>query len=127
MNFSFENFVPILCWLQENPERFYLDSISNESQATSVMSTIEILSTHALDEEYLGQRSTPNWSNDPRVLAAFEKFTKKTKEIEVLIQARNSDKSLKNRTGPVQIPYELLLPTSTPGMTGKGVPNSVSI
>jgi hypothetical protein len=113
--------------LQDDPERFYLDSISNVTQATSVMSTIELLSTHALDEEYLGQRSTPNWSNDPKVLDAFEKFSLKTKEIEVLIQERNNDKSLKNRLGNVKIKYELLLPTSGPGMTGKGVPNSVSI
>lgn len=113
--------------LQQNPERFYLDSISNETQATSVMSTIEILSTHALDEEYLGQRATPNWSNDARVLAAFGKFGKKTKEIEAEIARRNEDASLKNRSGPVKLAYELLVPTSKPGMTGKGVPNSVSI
>jgi hypothetical protein len=113
--------------LQKDPERFYLDSISSETQATSVMSTIEILSTHALDEEYLGQRNTPNWSNDERVLAAFAKFSQKMKDVEELIHARNADKSLKNRTGPVQLPYELLLPTSSPGLTGKGVPNSVSI
>ncbi|KAG0619453.1 hypothetical protein M758_4G141400 [Ceratodon purpureus] len=113
--------------LQKNPERFYLDSISNQSQATSVMATIEILSTHALDEEYLGQRLTPNWSNDPNVLAAFAKFSGKVNDIEDLIHSRNADKSLKNRSGLVQLPYELLLPTSTPGLTGKGVPNSVSI
>lgn len=114
--------------LQEDPERFFLDSISNETQATSVMSTIEILSTHALDEEYLGQRQTPNWSNDERVLSAFAKFSDKMTEITQLINARNADKSLKNRTGPVQMPYELLIPKSdTAGLTGKGVPNSVSI
>ena len=114
--------------LQKDPERFFLDSISNETQAASVMSTIEILSTHALDEEYLGQRQTPNWSNDERVLSAFAKFTDKMTDITQLIHARNADKSLKNRTGPVKMPYELLLPKSdTPGLTGKGVPNSVSI
>jgi hypothetical protein len=113
--------------LQKDPERFYLDTVSNETQATTVMSTIEILATHALDEEYLGQRSNPNWSSDPKVLSAFDKFTNKIGDIEKLIQSRNADKSLKNRSGPVQIPYELLFPTSGPGLTGKGVPNSVSI
>lgn len=113
--------------LQTNPERFYLDSISNESQATSVMATIEILSTHALDEEYLGQRLTPNWSNDPRVLSAFAKFSGKMDDVEDLIHSRNADTSLKNRCGAIQLPYELLLPTSSPGLTGKGVPNSISI
>lgn len=113
--------------LQQYPERFFLDSISNESQATSVMATIEILSMHAIDEEYLGQRLTPNWSNDARVLAAFATFSAKMNDVESLINSRNADPSLKNRSGPVQLPYELLLPTSTPGLTGKGVPNSISI
>jgi len=113
--------------MQKDPERFYLDSISNVLQATSVMSTLEILSTHALDEEYLGQRHTPNWSNDDKVLKAFDKFSKRTQEIEQLIHERNSNPKLKNRVGPVQLPYELLLPTSTPGLTGKGVPYSISI
>jgi hypothetical protein len=113
--------------MQKDPERFYLDSISNVLQATSVMSTLEILSTHALDEEYLGQRHTPNWSNDDKVLKAFDKFSKRTQEIEHLIHERNSNPKLKNRVGPVQLPYELLVPTSTPGLTGKGVPYSISI
>lgn len=109
-------------------ERAFLDTVSNRSQATIIMSTLEILSTHALDEEYLGQRVTPNWSNDPKVLNAFNKFSQKMKDIEQLINERNNDKSLKNRTGPVQLPYGLLLPTSpTAGLTGKGVPYSISI
>lgn len=62
-----------------------------------------------------------------QVLSAFDKFTNKIGDIEKLIQSRNADKSLKNRSGPVQLPYELLFPTSGPGLTGKGVPNSVSI
>lgn len=113
--------------LHKNSERFYLDSISNSTQAASIMSTIEILATHAIDEEYLGQRATPNWSNDEKVLNAFAKFTQKMVNVENLIHERNADKSLRNRAGPVQLPYELLIPTSGPGLTGKGVPNSISI
>lgn len=108
-------------------ERTFLDTVSNQLQTTQVMSILEILSTHALDEEYLGQREPPNWSNDPKVLNAFDKFSQKTKDIEQLIHRRNNDKNLKNRVGPVQMPYELLLPTSTAGLTGKGVPYSISI
>ncbi|KAG0566967.1 hypothetical protein KC19_7G100500 [Ceratodon purpureus] len=109
-------------------ERAFLDTISNQSQATIVMGTLEILSTHAVDEEYLGQRVSPNWSNDPKVLDAFAKFSQKIADVEKLIGERNSDKSLKNRTGPVQLPYGLLLPNSpTAGLTGKGVPYSISI
>lgn len=54
--------------LQANPEKFYMETLSNESQATLVMATIEILSTHSSDEEYLGQRNKLNWSNDEKVL-----------------------------------------------------------
>lgn len=61
--------------LQKDPERFYLDTVSNETQATTVMSTIEILATHALDEEYLGQRSNPNWSSDPKVHYLYSFFS----------------------------------------------------
>jgi hypothetical protein len=53
--------------LQDDPLKFYLSSISNQTQATVVMATIEILSTHSADEEYLGQRLLPNWTNDPKV------------------------------------------------------------
>ena len=109
-------------------ERAFLETVSNQSQATQVMSTIEILSTHAIDEEYLGERLTPNWSNDPKVLNAFSKFSQRMKDIEQLITERNSDSSLKNRYGPVKLPYGLLLPNSpSPGLTGKGVPYSISI
>ena len=54
--------------LQRNPEAFYLSTISNETQATVIMTTTEALSTHSSQEEYLGQRSTPNWTSDEEVL-----------------------------------------------------------
>jgi linoleate 9S-lipoxygenase len=109
-------------------EKAFLALVSSQLQATIVMGTLEILSTHALDEEYLGQRVTPNWSDDPKVVNAFNKFSQRIKDVEQLINDRNADKSLKNRTGPVQLPYGLLHPTSpTPGLTGTGVPYSISI
>jgi len=109
-------------------EKAFLATVSNQSQATIVMTTLRNLSGHALDEEYLGQRVTPNWSNNSEVLSAFNKFAEKIKKVEQLINDRNADKSLKNRSGPVQLPYVLLHPTSpTPGITGTGVPYSISI
>lgn len=53
--------------LQRDPEAFYLSMISNETQAAVIMTTTEVLSTHSSHEEFLGQRSRPNWSNDPEV------------------------------------------------------------
>lgn len=53
--------------LQRDPEAFYLSTISNETQATVIMTTTEVLSTHSSHEEFLGQRSTPNWTSDEKV------------------------------------------------------------
>jgi linoleate 9S-lipoxygenase len=67
------------------------------------------------------------------VTEAFERFGTKLKEIEKNITERNQDVGkLKNRSGPAQIPYTLLYPNTSDlshqgGLTGKGIPNSVSI
>lgn len=55
--------------LRRDPEAFYLATISNETQATVIMTTTEVLSTHSSHEQFLGQRSTPHWSSDERVRA----------------------------------------------------------
>jgi hypothetical protein len=144
--------------LQKDPEAFYLSTVSNETQATVIAITTEALSTHANHEEYLGQRATPNWTSDDKVLSsptprfsisrlssnlksrnllkklefmqilgAFHRFQKKIDEIEKLVVQRNQDKRLRHRYGRAQVPYELLHPSSEPGLTGMGVPNSASI
>lgn len=43
------------------------------------------------------------------------------------IMDNNKDEKLKNRVGPVVMPYTLLYPISGPGTTFKGIPNSISI
>ncbi|XP_073393492.1 probable linoleate 9S-lipoxygenase 5 isoform X2 [Physcomitrium patens] len=113
--------------LEQDPEAFYLSTISNETQATVIMTTTEVLSTHSSHEEFLGQRSTPNWTSDEKISAVYGRFQERIGEIEELIKARNQEKRLKNRYGRVQLPYELLYPSSDHGLTGKGVPNSTSI
>ncbi|KAM1095503.1 hypothetical protein EV1_010460 [Malus domestica] len=60
-------------------------------------------------------------------MEAFNKFGKKLAEIEDRITSINNDEKLKSRVGPVKVPYTLLFPTSGGGLTGKGIPNSVSI
>ncbi|KAL5708016.1 linoleate 13S-lipoxygenase [Ranunculus cassubicifolius] len=91
------------------------------------MAIIDILSSHSPDEEYIGGLMEPSWSEDPSIKAAFEKFSGKLKELESIIDARNADPELRNRNGAGIVPYELLKPMSKPGVTGMGVPNSVSI
>ena len=118
--------------LKSNPDGVYLRTITAQLQTLLGVSLIEILSRHSSDEVYLGQRSTPEWTTDSVALEAFEKFGKKLVEIENRIIEMNNDGQWKNRVGPVKVPYTLLYPNTSDnsgigGLTGKGIPNSVSI
>lgn len=113
--------------LETNPDKAFLETITAQFQTLLGISLIEILSRHASDEIYLGQREHPEWTSDKHVLDAFERFGKKLAAIEDRILAMNDDQKWRNRTGPVQVPYTLLFPTSERGLTGRGIPNSISI
>ncbi|KAL5708195.1 linoleate 13S-lipoxygenase [Ranunculus cassubicifolius] len=91
------------------------------------MAVIDVLSTHSPDEEYIGGIIEPSWSDEPMIKAAFEVFAGRLKEMEGIIDARNANPELRNRNGAGIVPYELLKPNSKPGVTGMGVPNSISI
>uniref|UniRef100_A0A0A0KX70 Lipoxygenase domain-containing protein n=1 Tax=Cucumis sativus TaxID=3659 RepID=A0A0A0KX70_CUCSA len=58
---------------------------------------------------------------------AFEKFKANLTDLEKKIDELNQNKDLKNRYGAAIIPYEAMKPRSKPGITGSGVPYSVSI
>ncbi|XP_011041545.1 PREDICTED: lipoxygenase 6, chloroplastic-like [Populus euphratica] len=112
-----------------NPQLTFLSSLPTQLQATKVMATQDPLSTHSPDEEYLGQVSHlhSHWINDHDIVELFNRFSARLEEIEGIIHLRNKDVRLKNRSGAGVPPYELLLPTSGPGVTGRGIPNSISI
>nr|CAP59449.1 lipoxygenase [Momordica charantia] len=113
--------------VESNPEKAFLRTISSQIVALLGLSIIEILSKHASDEVYLGQRASIEWTSDKSAIEAFEKFGKELFEVEDRIMRRNQDVNLKNRAGPVNMPYTLLVPSSTEGLTGRGIPNSISI
>ncbi|XP_021747485.1 probable linoleate 9S-lipoxygenase 5, partial [Chenopodium quinoa] len=118
--------------LESDPERAFLKTITAQFQTLLGVSLIEILSRHSTDEIYLGQRDSPEWTSDAEPLAAFQRFQMKLSDIEKNITERNNDKKLKNRQGPVKVPYTLLYPNTSDyskvgGLTGKGIPNSISI
>ncbi|KAK6243130.1 hypothetical protein QUC31_009539 [Theobroma cacao] len=114
--------------LETNFERVFLKIVTSQLMTLLGVSLIEILSKHSPDEVYLGQRSDPDkWTTDATPLKAFNDFGNKLSQIEQRIIQMNHDKTLKNRSGPVNVPYTLLFPTSESGVTGKGIPNSVSI
>lgn len=110
-----------------NPEKFFLSTIPNQLQATTTMAVVDTLSSHSPDEEYLGERVQTNWTADTKAVEASLRFLSSVKAAEKMINQRNHDSTLKNRTGAGVLPYELLMPTSGPGLTGRGVPNSISI
>ncbi|KAH7298170.1 hypothetical protein KP509_25G030300 [Ceratopteris richardii] len=113
----------------ENPERFYMDMLPSQGVATITMATFESLAHHLEEEEYLGQRSDPQWTSDGRALAALEMFRSNIAAAEAVIEARITAYShLPHRAGPVVMPYTLLTPSSGGvGMTFRGVPNSISM
>eukprot|EP01018_Ginkgo_biloba_P006620 Gb_10646 [translate_table: standard] len=117
---EYQNFV-------SNPQKYFLSSLPTLLQAINTMAVVDTLSTHSPDEEYLGQRHQSTWTSDLQVVDAFHKFSATIQGIDKLIHKRNADMKLRNRNGAGVVPYELLLSTSDPGVTGRGVPNSVSI
>lgn len=113
----------------KDPEYTFMTSLPTQLQATKVMAVQDTLSTHSPDEEYINElhhiHSLPHI--DPEVQKLFEAFHVKLEEIERIIHQRNKNINLKNRCGAGVPPYELFLPSSTPGVTGRGIPNSISI
>nr|BAH57745.1 lipoxygenase [Actinidia arguta] len=118
--------------LESKPDLAYLKTITAQIQTLLGVSLIESLSRHASDEIYLGQRDTAEWTSDAQPLDAFKRFGMKLIEIENRITDRNNNKMWKNRFGPVKVPYTLLYPSTSDakkatGLSGMGIPNSVSI
>lgn len=111
-----------------DPQKYFLSSIPSLLQSTKYMAVVDTLSTHSPDEEYIGERSQASiWTGDAEIVDAFYGFSAEIGKIEKEIDARNRDSKLRNRCGAGVLPYELLAPSSGPGVTCRGVPNSVSI
>ncbi|XP_051146673.1 probable linoleate 9S-lipoxygenase 5 [Andrographis paniculata] len=113
--------------MKTDPEKVFFRTITARMQTLLGIALIELLSRHSTDEVYLGQRETPEWTADAKPKEDFEKFGKRLGEIEEKIERMNSEGKYGNRIGPVKLPYTLLLPTSEPGLTGRGIPNSTSM
>ncbi|XP_068343487.1 linoleate 13S-lipoxygenase 2-1, chloroplastic-like isoform X1 [Pyrus communis] len=116
----FQNFM-------KKPEMALLMCFPSQIQATKVMAILDVLSNHSPDEEYIGGNLESSWAENPVIKAAYERFNGNLKRLEGIIDKRNTNLNLKNRVGAGVVPYELLKPFSTPGVTGMGVPNSISI
>lgn len=110
-----------------DPQKYFLNALPSLLQATKYMAVVDTLSTHSIDEEYIGERQhSSTWSGDAEIVEKFYEFSAEIGRIEKVIDSRNRDKTLRNRCGAGVLPYELLAPSSEPGVTCRGVPNSVS-
>lgn len=111
-----------------DPQKYFFSALPSLLQATKFMAVVDNLSTHSPDEEYLGERHQPStWTGDAEIVEAFYEFSAEIRRIEKEIDEKNTDTKLRNRCGAGVLPYELLAPSSGPGVTCRGVPNSVSI
>ncbi|KAF0891332.1 hypothetical protein E2562_009494 [Oryza meyeriana var. granulata] len=113
-----------------DPHRFFLNAMPGVLEATKFMAVVDTLSTHSPDEEYLGEGRDEGgvpWTADEAAVAAHSMFAADVRRAEETIERRNADHSRKNRCGAGVLPYELLAPSSPPGVTCRGVPNSISI
>lgn len=123
-----ERGTPEYAELESNPDKAFLKTVTSQMLSVLGISLIEILSRHSADEVFLGQRDDSKvWTADAGAREAFERFGKRLEEIEKKFEEMNKDEKLRNRVGPVKMPYTLLYPSSEIGLTGKGIPNSVSI
>jgi hypothetical protein len=111
---------------QANPDKFWLEMISDTFTTVVAMAVFEVVAAHAPDEEYIGQR-TEGWTANEEVEGALKRYQKELEVIDKNIVKRNEDKNLKNRCGEGNFPFELLRPLSKPGVTARGVPNSITV
>ena len=112
----------------EDPQGYLLSSLPDLFETTKFLALSNMLSQHSPDEEYLGQRKDlSDWAGDHEIIEAFYKFSIDLKRMEKEIEKRNRDPERRNRCGAGIPPYELLIASSGPGITGRGVPNSISI
>lgn len=116
-----------------DPDKFYFNTLPTRSEMTLSIALVEVLSRYMSDDANLGQELSPKWIDDQRIHQSFKKFAHELKEVEKKIRERNGDPKLKNRQGPANIEYELLYPGTSSnkgsdgGITGRGIPNSISV
>ncbi|KAL8138588.1 hypothetical protein V2J09_004589 [Rumex salicifolius] len=111
-----------------DPQKYFLSALPSVLQTSKFIAVIDTLSTHSPDEEYLGERAHPStWTGDSEMVEEFFRFASEMGRVEKEIERRNGDPKMRNRCGAGVMPYELMVPSSEPGVTCRGVPNSVTI
>ncbi|KAK9170108.1 hypothetical protein Syun_002248 [Stephania yunnanensis] len=86
------------------PESAMLQCLPSQRLATTVMTILDVLSTHSTDEEYIADKMEPSWEEAPAIKGAFERFRGKVMELTGIIDGRNLDEGLLNRNGAGVVP-----------------------
>ncbi|XP_002448678.1 linoleate 9S-lipoxygenase [Sorghum bicolor] len=109
-------------------ESDFLESVTPVAEALGFMSISSGPLGLVGTEVYLGQRpDTEQWTSERSAAEALAVFRARLEEVAGNIERRNADPALKNRTGPVEVPYTLLKPTAQPGPVLRGIPNSITV
>ena len=75
----------------KKPEGALLQCFPSQMQATRMMVVMDILSSHSLEEEYIGEKIEPTWVENLVIKAAFERFNGRLMELEGTIDERNAN------------------------------------
>ncbi|VAH53480.1 unnamed protein product [Triticum turgidum subsp. durum] len=80
-------------------------------------------------EPLMGERpDTEQWTSEQRAAKALLEFNSKLDAIAEAVKKRNADGALRNRNGPVEVPYTLLAPRADPTVPHVGgIPNSIAV
>ncbi|KAK3153446.1 hypothetical protein QOZ80_2BG0172990 [Eleusine coracana subsp. coracana] len=133
--FTYQGFVPCRPTItsrsmpeagEEVTESDFLESITPRKEALSGMA-MAARSMMLEREVYLGQRpDTEKWTSDERAAMALARFRWRLEGVADDIERRNGDPALRNRSGPVELPYTRLTPTMVPGPIVGGIPNGAT-
>ncbi|TVU30815.1 hypothetical protein EJB05_22459, partial [Eragrostis curvula] len=108
----------------EVTESDFLASITPRKEALSHMA-MAVQSMMLKGEVNLGERQDiEGWTSDERAAMALARFQSRLQAVTGNIERRNGDPTLRNRAGPVEVPYTRLTPTTMPGPVIGGIPNS---
>ncbi|CAL4941768.1 unnamed protein product [Urochloa decumbens] len=110
----------------EVTESEFLGSITPRKEALTIMG-MGAKSLTRTGDVFLGQRPDSDlWArSEQRAAQALARFEARLEVVADNIRRRNADPRLKNRTGPAEVPYTLLMPTREPGPVIQGIPNSI--
>ncbi|XP_062232947.1 lipoxygenase 2.1, chloroplastic-like [Phragmites australis] len=116
----------------EDPEKVLLDTFPSQYQSVTVLTILNVLSSHSPGEEYLGTHAEPAWLAEGQIKSAFDKFKGSMMDIAGQIDEWNKDPNRKNRHGAGVVPYVLLKPSDGDPKDKKsvmemGIPSSISM